>query len=82
MRKFVLLLIIVSLIACESNQDYKLGYSGSPNEIVVVTSQEQWAGWIGSTIQKYFAEYETILPQAERKFWIINIDEENFGNLK
>ena len=81
MRKFVLLLIIVSLIACESNQDYKMGYSGSPNEIVVVTSQEQWAGWIGSTIQKYFAEYETILPQAERKFWIINIDEENFGSL-
>lgn len=78
---FFLLAIVFSLISCESKQDYKMGYSGSANEIVVVTSVEQWSGIIGSSVQKYFADYETVLPQAERKFWIINIDEENFGSL-
>ena len=81
MRKLFFLLITIFLAACESTQDYKMGYSGAPNEIVAVTSQAQWAGPIGSTIQEYFTEHETVLPQAERKFWIINIDEENFGSL-
>ena len=81
MRKLFFLLITIFLAACESTQDYKMGYSGAPNEIVAVTSQAQWAGSIGSTIQEYFTEHETVLPQAERKFWIINIDEENFGSL-
>ncbi|MBL4625472.1 MAG: DUF4837 family protein [Flavobacteriales bacterium] len=81
MQKLFFLPIIISLIACESTQDYKMGYSGSPNEIVVVTSQEQWSGKIGTTVQKYFADYETVLPQPERKFWIINVDEENFGSM-
>ena len=81
MRKLFFFLITISLLSCESTQDYKMGYSGSASEIVVVTSQEQWAGKIGVSVQKYFADYETVLPQPERKFWIINIDEENFGSL-
>ncbi|MBL4653159.1 MAG: DUF4837 family protein [Flavobacteriales bacterium] len=81
MQKLFFLFFLTSLFACESTQDYKMGYSGALHEIVVVTSQEQWAGKIGVSVQKYFTDYETVLPQPERKFWIINIDEENFGSL-
>lgn len=81
MQKLLYLFLVVALISCEAEQDYKLGYSGNPNEIVVVTSPEQWKGIVGQSILKPFTDYETVLPQAERKFWVINISEDNFGSL-
>lgn len=68
------------VIACDHSKiDTKPAYTGSPGEILVITSDKSWNGGLKDLFDEYFAQYAPMLPQPETKFDIAHFTPDQFS---
>jgi hypothetical protein len=79
--RVAIFLSIIFLSSCKDENKILPSATGRNSEIVVVASTGVWNGNIGVTIRKILTEPDTILPQPEAKFSIINITRREFSNI-
>ncbi|MDR1554027.1 MAG: DUF4837 family protein [Prevotellaceae bacterium] len=86
MKKISIILITIFLSAiflfsCKDENKILLSATGRNGEVVVVASADVWNGNIGATIRKILTEPDTLLPQPEAKFSIINTTQRQFSSV-
>ena len=57
------------------------GYTGVPNEVIVVMNNAEWKGALGDIVKKKLRESVFGLPQPEARFDLVNISASKFNNL-
>ncbi len=80
MRKILLLLISVFVIACNDKPEQKVlsSSSGALNALTVVMPNDMWAGEVGESIREKLAGPVHGLPQVEPMFEINQMPQESF----
>ncbi|MDR3287650.1 MAG: DUF4837 family protein [Prevotellaceae bacterium] len=77
----VILSAIIFFNSCKDENKILPSSTGKAGEVVVVANANEWNGNIGETIRKILTESDTLLPQPEAKFSIINIPHRQFSNI-
>ena len=72
---------IVVLASCKSETRYITASSGRSGEVVVVINTDIWNSKTGEAVRQILTETDTLLPQPEAKFSLINIPHQQFTNL-
>ena len=81
MKKILLIaaLTVTVLSSCNRNGETFLPkISGSPYEILCVSSDRLWEGSVGDTIRNYFGQEMLVMPQAEKEFKVLRIPNNKF----
>lgn len=79
---FVLVLSILALCSsCGNERPTKASSTGSPSEIIVVTSKAMWKSPIGDSIKAFFSTSRYGLPQPEPFFKVVQIELSDFNRL-
>ncbi|MDR2126291.1 MAG: DUF4837 family protein [Prevotellaceae bacterium] len=79
--QIAIFLSAIFLFSCKDENRILSSSTGKNSEIVVVANSNIWNGNTGATIRKIFTELDTLLPQPEAKFSILNITHRQFSNL-
>ncbi|MDR2292648.1 MAG: DUF4837 family protein [Prevotellaceae bacterium] len=79
--RIAIFLSVIFLFSCKDENKILPSATGRNSEIVVVANNDAWNGNIGATIRKIFTEPDTLLPQPEAKFSIMNITQREFSNI-
>jgi hypothetical protein len=79
--RITIFLSIIFVFSCKDENKILPSATGRNSEIVVVANTGAWNGNIGATIRKIFTEPDTLLPQPEAKFSIMNITQREFSNI-
>ncbi|MDR1347771.1 MAG: DUF4837 family protein [Prevotellaceae bacterium] len=74
-------LSLIFLSSCKDENRILSSATGRNGEIVVVANTDVWNGNIGAAIRKILTEPDTLLPQPEARFSIINITHRHFSNI-
>jgi hypothetical protein len=74
-------LSVTFLSSCRDENKILSSSTGKAGEVVVVANTDVWNGNIGATVRKILTEPDTLLPQPEAKFSIINITRRDFSNI-
>ncbi|MDR3227709.1 MAG: DUF4837 family protein [Prevotellaceae bacterium] len=77
----VILSAIIFFNSCKDENKILPSSTGKAGEVIVVANANEWNGNIGETIRKILTESDTLLPQPEAKFSIINISHRQFSNI-
>jgi hypothetical protein len=72
---------MIFVSSCKDENKILSSSSGKTGEIVVVANADAWNGNIGETIRQILTESDTLLPQPESKFSIMNIAHRQFSNI-
>ncbi|MDR1199374.1 MAG: DUF4837 family protein [Prevotellaceae bacterium] len=75
------LLSLIFLSSCRDENKILSSSTGRAGEVVVVANTDVWNGNIGATVRKILTEPDTLLPQPEARFSIINITHRQFSNM-
>ncbi len=84
MKKLVVVLIaLVTLIACDSRNDKKVlvEANGRINSLLVVVKNSEWQGSLGDELRVILAEPVLGLPQPESQFEVSQVPFESFGSM-
>ena len=81
LKTAVFLVITTFLASCKDETKILPSSTGKAGEIVVVANANVWNSDAGETIRKILTETDTLLPQPEAKFSIINIPEKQFASI-
>lgn len=78
----VLFVFILISFSCKLKEDIQPDSSGAPLELVVITdNHDQWTGPIGETIDAFFGQNITTLPQPEPYFKVLNYECSAFNSM-
>lgn len=83
MQNFIKLLFILPLIyfsSCSSTEEDKMlmQISGSPGEVILVATTNQWNGLIGKAVRNHFQEPVYGMPQKEPLFNVVRTGQKDF----
>lgn len=81
LRIIAFLSITVFFVSCKDDTKILSSSTGKAGEIVVVANAEIWNGNVGEAVRTILTETDTLLPQPEAKFSIINTSENHFSNI-
>lgn len=75
--------VMAMLLGCHSGGDkqYKTSSTGSPYEIVVVSTDGLWQGAVGDTLCAILEQESPMLNQPEPLFDVVHTTPERFGNV-
>jgi len=81
LKAVVFFAITTFFVSCKDEVKILSSSTGKAGEIVVVANTNIWNGNVGETIRAILTETDTLLPQPEAKFSIINIPEKQFASI-
>lgn len=70
-------LMLLGLYSCGDSK----GLAGKPGEVLIVMNKEDWNSTLGSMVKESLTDDYPMLPQAEPRFKLSNIDHASFGDL-
>ncbi|MDR2653065.1 MAG: DUF4837 family protein [Prevotellaceae bacterium] len=79
--RIAIFLSVIFLSSCKDENKILSSATGRNGEVVVVANTDVWNGSIGATIRKILTEPDTLLPQPEAKFSIINTTQREFSSV-
>ncbi|HOY39390.1 MAG TPA: DUF4837 family protein [Bacteroidales bacterium] len=82
-RTYIIVVTIATVIAgCTGNyKNFKHGATGTPGEILLVTSDEYWKTEVGDSLRAVFLAYCPSTPMEEYLFNLVQIPKEKFIEL-
>ena len=81
LKTIVFFTLITFFTSCKDNVKILASSTGKAGEVIVVANDDIWNGDAGETIRKTLTESDTLLPQPEAKFSILNIPEKQFSSI-
>ncbi len=81
MKKLIIFILPLFLLACSDNKKTLTGYSGNVGEVIVVCSENTWEGPVGHALRSHFNEVIYGLPQDEPSFELIHFRKQKFQSV-
>jgi hypothetical protein len=81
--QYLSLLILIVLVSCNNsgNTGLSKNVTGRAGELVVVISEEAWAGKPGKLLRETLAQEHLALPQDEPLFDLVNVQHQGFKSI-
>lgn len=70
-------LMALGLIACGESK----GLAGKPGEVLIVMNKADWDSTLGSLVRESLKDDYPMLPQAEQRFKLSNVEPASFGEM-
>lgn len=70
-------LMLFGLYSCEDNK----GLAGKPGEVLIVMNKEDWNSPLGVIVRESLTEDYPMLPQAEARFKLSNVEHSSFSEM-